>query len=119
VDSGASDDICDTGSAFHNLQTLPSPVSILLGDCLKAFGIGQGEISLDVGSGLVLLFTALYALTFSVFLLSISQLPAKYSLIFQGNTCFIADRNSSSDEMKLAIRENDLYRLRVLITYPN
>ena len=119
MDSGASDDICNTGSAFHNLQTLPSPVSILLGDCLKAFGIGQGEISLDVGSGLVLLFTALYALAFSISLLSISQLPAKYSLIFQGNTCFIVDRNSSSDAMKLAIRENDLFRLRVLITYLN
>ena len=119
VDSGASHHICNTRSAFHNLHTLPSAVSIRLGDCSKAFGIGQGEISLDVGSGLVLQFTALYAPAFSVSLLSISQLLAKYSVIFRDNTCFSADRKTPSDEIKLVIRENGLYQLRVQITYPN
>jgi len=119
VDSGASHHICNTRSAFHNLHALPSAVSILLGDCSEAFGIGQGEISQDLGSGLVLQFTALYAPAFSVSLLSISQLPAKYLVIFRGNTCFIADRKTPSDEIKLAIRGNGLYRLRVQIPYPN
>lgn len=67
----------------------------------------------------MLVFTALYAPAFTVSLLSISQLPPKYSIIFQGNTCFIADQKAASSEIKLAILDNGLYRLRVQITYPN
>jgi len=118
VDSVASHHICNTRSAFRNLRLLRSPVSILLGDCSEVFGIGKGEITLEVGSGLTLVFTALYAPAFSLSLLSISQLPPKYSIIFRSNTCFIADRKAAP-EIKLAILENGLYRLRVQITYPN
>jgi len=119
VDSGASHHICNTKSAFRNLQLLRPPIRILLGDCSEVFGIGKGEISLEVGSGLVLVFTALYTPAFSVSLLSISQLPPKYSIIFRSNTCFIADRRATSPEIKLAILDNGLYRLRVEITYLN
>jgi len=119
VDLGASHHICNTRSAFRNLRLLRPPISILLGDCSEVFGIGKGEISLEVGSGLVLVFTALYAPAFSVSLLSISQLPPKYSIIFRSNTCFIADRRTTSPEIKLAILDNGLYRLRVEITYLN
>ena len=64
------------------------------------------------------MFTALYAPAFSLSLLLISQLPSKYYIIFRSNTCFIADRKAAS-EIKLAILENGLHRLRVQITYPN
>ena len=77
VNSGASNHICNTRSTFRNLYHLPSRISILLGNCSEVFGIGKGEISLEVGSGLVLVFTALYALAFTVSLLSITQLPSK------------------------------------------
>ena len=119
VDSGTSHYICNTRSAFYNLHLLSPPVSILLEDCSEVFGMGKEEVTLDVGVRLVLVFMALYAPAFNLSLLSISQLPAKYLVIFWGNTCFIADRKAASPEIKLAILENGLYRLRVKITYPN
>jgi len=119
VDSGASHHICNTRSAFRNLQFLPTPISILLGDCSEVFGIGKGEISMNLGSGLSLVLTALYAPAFSLSLFSISQLPAKYSVIFEGNTCFIANRKDASSKIELAILSDGLYRLKVQITYGN
>ena len=74
---------------------------------------------MNLGSGLSLVLTALYAPAFSLSLFSISQLPMMYSVIFEGSTCLITNRKTASPKIELAALRDGLYRLKVQIMYGN